>query len=321
MESRDLSGLLESVAPTPRTPLDIGQIERRAHRRRGRRRVTSTVVFVSMVGLLIGLAAHLPSSGGGNTVVAGPPSSRTIPVAFRAGTATTEISLLDGTRLRVSVPEAVGHRLAGMTFADYELHGAVYAGPAPHGWRIDVAVGSIERLVPGGEPIVVPPSSQASAATVDRPGRRLALQFGSWALVASGDSLGDADIDTLLTSVGLAETADGFVEYRGSLPLWTVDDALARLGGTQTAVSVFIGGPGCGLTTSPRRTAGGLDAYRVTPPRELPGSWTMLCDPVNQLRIDLHASRPLTDEEIDRVRIHVVSLGPTLAALQRGEHP
>lgn len=321
MESGELSDLLESVAPTPRTPLDIGQIERRAHRRRGRRRVTSTAVFVSMVGLLIGLATHLLSSGERNTVVAGPPSSRTIPVAFHAGSATTEISLLDGTRLRLSMPEAVGRRVAGMTFADFELHGSVYVGPAPHGWRIDVVVGSIERLVPGGEPIVVPPSSRASAATVDRPGRRLALQFGSWALVASGDSLSDADIDTLLAGVVLAETGDGFLEYRGSLPLWTVDDADARLGGSQAAVSVFLGGGGCELTAFPRRTAGGLDSYRSYPPDERPGSSTMLCDRVNQLRIILRASRPLTDEEIDRVRIDVVSLGSTLAALQRGEHP
>lgn len=321
MESRDLGELLQSAAPTPKTALDMGQIERRAHRRRGRRRVISTVVFLSTVGLVVGVATRLPSSEDRNTVFAGPPSPRTIPVQFRAGIATTEMSLLDGTRLRLSMPEAVGSRVAGMTFADMELHGSVYAGPAPHGWRIDVAVASIERLVPGGEPIVVPPSSRASAAVVDRPGRRLAVQFGSWALVASGDSLADADIDTLLTGVALVENPDGFVEYRGSLPLWPVDDADARLGGTQTAVSVFLGRSGCELTVSPRLTAGGLDSYRLDPPDQRSSGSTLLCDRVNQLRIILDASRPLTDDEIDQVRIKVMSLGPTLAALQRGEHP
>jgi len=207
-----------------------------------------------------------------------------------------ELRLLDGTRLRWTLPDALGRAMAGMTFADLVLNASVCAGPAPRGWRIDVAVGSVDSPVPGGEPIMAPPSSRISAAIVDRPNRRLALQFGPWALVASGDSLTDADIATLLAGVALAATPDGFVEYRGSLPLWTIDDAFARLGGTQASLSVFLGDD-CSLTELPRLTAGGLDSYRSVNPDGPPGS-AVLCDRVNQLRIGVHTSRPLTDEEI-----------------------
>ncbi|MDQ6910690.1 MAG: hypothetical protein M3Z84_07920, partial [Actinomycetota bacterium] len=198
MASPDVSELLESVAPTPRTALDIGHIECRVRHRRRNRRVVSTIACVSVVALFVGLVVTLPNSGEPKTVVAGPPASRPFPVEFGAGAATTEIRLLDGTRLRLTVPEAVGNGLAGATFANFELHGSVYAGPAPRGWAIDVVVGSIHNLVPGGEPIVVRSSSRFSAGLVDRPGHRLGLQFGAWALVASGDSLTDADIDVLV---------------------------------------------------------------------------------------------------------------------------
>lgn len=317
---RDLTGLLESAAPTPRIGLDIGGIRRRAHRRRGRRRVVLGIASVLVVGLFVGLVAQVVGRRDPHTVIAGPPSSRRIPLDFGAGTATTEIGLLDGTRLRLSLPEAVGRGLAGMTFADLEYHGSIYAGPAPHGWRIDVAVGSMEKLVPGGEPLVVPPSARAGAGTVDRPGHRLGLQFGSWALVASGDSLTDADLGTLLAGVALAETPDGFLEYRGSLRLWLVDGADARLGGSQTAVSVFLSNL-CPPRVAPRPTAGGLESYPTDNPDGSPGADAELCDRANPLTIRLHTSRPLTDGEIDRVRVQVVSVGSTLAALRRGEHP
>lgn len=321
MAANEVRELLESAAPTPTAPLDMGHIERRAHHRRRRRHMTVSVASLLVVGLLVGLAAQIPDSRGRHTVVAGPSASRKVPVQLRAGTATAQIRLLDGTQLRLTLPQAVGRDLAGMTFADLELHGSVYAGPAPHGWRIDVAVGSIEKLVPAGEPLVVPPSSAASAATVDRPSDRLALQFGSWALVASGDSLTDADLDVLLTGIALAETPDGFVEYRGSLPLWPVDDADARLAGTRTAISVFLGGGGCSSTVFPRLTAGGLESYRWQNPDDFPGGTTELCDRLNGLRVRLHTSALVSDGEIDRVRVEVVAVGSTLAALRRGEHP
>lgn len=325
MASGDLSELLETVAPRPTTALDIGRIERRAHRRRHRRRITSAVVCVSVVGSLVALATHVPNAGDQKTVVAGPASSRTIPVDFRAGTATTQVGLLDGTRLRLSLPEVVGKDLATMTFGNVELHGSVQADPGgpdrpPRGWRIDVAVGAIDELVPGGESIVPPSSPGATAATVDRPGRRLALQFGAWTVVASGETMTDADIQTLLRGVAVAGTPDGFVVYRGNLPLWTIDSPDLSFSGAQTAVSVLSGG--CQQPDSfPQQTAGGLESYTRDIPGEPPGGTTELCDRANGLRIVLRTSRRLTDEETDRVRVRVLSLGPTLAALQRGEHP
>jgi len=203
----DLSDLLESVAPTPRRALDIGHIERGAHRRRRRRRIGTTVVSVGVLGLFVGIAITLPDLRERRTVVAGPASARTIPVELRAGVATVGISLVDGTRLRVGLPAAAGGDLVGLTFADVDLHGSVYAGPAGRAWRVDIAIGSIENLVQGGEPIGAPTTSPASAATVDRNGHRLGLQFGPWALVASGDAFTDADIDALLTGVALALAA------------------------------------------------------------------------------------------------------------------
>jgi len=102
--------------------------------------------------------------------------------------------------------------------------------------------------------------------------------------------------------------------------LWSVDDADARVRGQRTTVSVFVG-DGCPLDALPRLTAGGLDSYRMGKAVPPPGSDTLLCDRANRLRILLHTARRLTDGEIDRVRIDVVSPGTTLAALQRGEHP
>lgn len=324
MASRDLNELLRRAAPTPGTTLDIGDIERRALGRRRRRGVTSTVAGVLVVVVFTGLITLLPGWRERTTVVAGPPP-RTIPIEFRSDTATTEIGLLDGTRLRWTLPEVVGRGLAGATFASLDWHGSVYADRGgsdrpPLGWRIDVTLGSIDKLVPRGDPLAVPPASGASAATVDHPGRRLALQFGSWALVASGDSLTDADISTLLTGVDLAETPDGFVEYRGSLPLWTIDDADARLNGPVTSVSLFLG-DSCSQVEVPRVTASGLDSYRSAYLDAPLGNSVQLCDRNNRLRLDLRTSRPVTDEEVDRVRIEVVKLGATLAARQRGEWP
>lgn len=108
---------------------------------------------VLLVGPLIGLTLHISDSQGPETVIAGPASPRNLPVEFDADTATVEIGLLDGTRLRVTVPDESARVLANMTFADLEWHGALSAErgqPPPKAWRIDVARGSVDSLIPGG---------------------------------------------------------------------------------------------------------------------------------------------------------------------------
>lgn len=120
--------------------------------------------------------------------------------------------------------------------------GSLYADWATGwGWRIDVTVNSIESLIPTGDPLRVRRSSGASAATVDRQGRRLGMQFGPWAAVVSGDSLTQADIDALLARVTFTESVDSFLAYRGSLPLWTIDDSSTSVTGADMRVAVFMG--------------------------------------------------------------------------------
>lgn len=324
MAANEVKELLESAAPTPRAPLDIEQIERRAHRRQRHRRMTVSIGSLLVIGSLIALAGQISDSRGRDTVAAGPASSRRIPIELGERTATVQVRLLDGTQVRLTLPAAVGRDLVGMTLADLELHGSLYADPAarpPRGWAIDVAVGSVERLIPGGEPLEMPSLSPASAATIDRetpPGHRLGLQFGSWTLVVRGDSITDADINALLTGVALAESPDGFVEYRGPFPLWLADAPEARLGGSQVGVSVFLY-DSCPEGSFMRPTPNGLESYRVENAYG-PGGLVELCDRVNRLRIRLDTPRPLTDQEIDAVRVKVLSIGQTLAAVQRGEH-
>jgi hypothetical protein len=322
MAHPDLTELLQGAAPRPRRPLDVLETERRARRRTRRRHGGVILACVVVVASLVGLAGRLPDSA--KTLVAGPASSRRLPIESAGGRATVQVHMLDGTRLRLVMPDAVGRGLAGMTLADMELHGSLIADPGgpdrpPRGWRIDVAVGSVDRLLPGAVPLAVPASSRASAAVLDRPGRRLGLQFGPWAMVVSGESLTDADAADLLAGVALVETPDGFVEYRGPFSLWLIDDADVRLGRGQGVVSLFLD-DACPVTATPRQTAGGLDSYRTVHSGG-PGEGVELCDRVDRLRVDLHAERPLSDRELDGVRIDVLSVGSTLAAIQRGEHP
>lgn len=318
MPARDIAELLEGAAPTPATTLDVDAIEKRVYRRLRHRHHMFAVASLLVVGAVIGFAVLVPGRRADHTVILGAQSSRLFPTEFGTDTATMTIALLDGTRLRLTLPPAMGRPFTGLTFAALELHGSVYAEPgSQHGWRIDVAVGSIEKLVAGGERLPVPPSSQASAARADRPGHRLGLQFGAWAAVVSGDTLTDADINVLLGGVALAEAPDGFVEYRGSLPLWVVDDPDASLNGRNAAVSTFLREcSGRGVRTTPT----GLVLEAVQAPNGS-GSLTVLCDPVRRIEIWLRRATPLTDKEMDQVRIEVLSVGPTLDAVQRGQHP
>ena len=320
MATDEVRELLESAAPTPTSPLVIGHIERRVHQRRRRRRMAVSVASLMAIGLLVPLAVRIPHSRGHDTVIAGSASSGQIVVQFSGSSATTEIHLLDGTRLRLALPQSVGRALVGVPYADVQLHGALYADPAARshrGWVVDVSIGSVATLVPGGDPLVLPPTSRASAAVVDRAGHRLGLQFGRWTLLVTGDSLTDADVDTLLTGVALVETPDGFVEYRGSLALGVVDAPDARLARGQVGISVFLG-DSCPIGNVMRTTRNGLESYRNA---DVSGGVVELCDRVNRLRIVLDTSHPLSDHEIDAVRVTMLSIGQTLAGLQRGEHP
>lgn len=153
MGAPEVAELLKSAAPTPMTTLDIDAIRSRANRRRRRRRrhgaVGTGLLLVGAVAL--GLTGLLSASPGRQTVIAGPPSSRAIPIRVGAGTATMDIGLLDGTRLRLTLPEAMGDAFSGVTFSDLGLHGSVYAGLGSQpGWRIDVTLGTIDTLVVGG---------------------------------------------------------------------------------------------------------------------------------------------------------------------------
>ncbi len=317
MAAPDLGELLEGAAPSPTTALDIASIGRRAHRRRHRRRGARATASVLVVGLLIGVVALLSGPGQRHTVVAGPPSERAIPLVVGPDATALPVDLLDGTRLNLVLPESVARGLTGITFADLALHGSVYAEPGiQRGWAIDVVDGPIDKVVPGGKPHSVPATSKASVAKVDRSGHRLGLQFGSWTLVASGDAFTSGDIDRLLAGLALIETPDGFVEYRGSLPLWVVDSPDAVLTGRDVAVSVFL--RECSYPAG-QSTAAGLSFERIA--RSSDSSETELCDRSKRIEISLHSATPLTDQELDQVRIDLSSVGPTLAAVQAGQHP
>lgn len=316
MAARDLDELLECAAPIPTAALDVAAVGCRARGRR-RRRQGALATASLLVVLLIGVVALLSGPGRRHTVVAGPPSARAIPLVVGPDVTALPIDLLDGTRINLGLPEPFAQGLTGVTFANLALHGSLYAPAGGNrGWRIDVVAGSIDTLVPGGEPLSVPSGSGASAAIVDRPGHRLGLQFGSWALVASGDTLTPADIKDRLAGVALTETPDGFVEYRGSLPLWIVDSPDAALTGRSLDVSVFL--RDCS-SQSPQSLASGLTFERVAAPDG--SSVTVLCDPSRRIEVQLRGAMPMTDEELYQVRIDLAFVGPTLAAIQAGRHP
>ncbi len=109
---------------------------------------------------------------------------------------------------------------------------------------------------------------------------------------------------------------DGFVEYRGALPLWVVDRPDAALTGTSLDVSVFL--RDCSYH-SPQPLASGSTFERATASDG--SSVTVLCDPSRRIEIQLRGAAPLTDDELSQVRIDLPFVGPTLAAVQAGRHP
>jgi len=321
MSAPDIAELLDRAAPSPATTLDMAAIEGRGRRRRRRRRIGLAGALLA-VGLIIGTVAVLPGTRADDTVVAGRGPGQRIPVEAGAGRTTVDVDLLDGTRLRVTMPNVVGGALKGATMHDLALAGSVSVDPTRgRAWRIEVSIGSVADLIPDGEPLPVATSS-ASAALVDRPGHRLGLQFGAWAFVASGDSLTEPEITTLLDSITFAETPEGFVEYRGTLPLWVVDspDATITRGGVSLSLTLPKGpGGGC-LPQMAARTASGYAFERIDK-LSRSGPEIRLCAPANGIDVGISTPRPLTDEEVDQVALEVVSVGSTLAAIQRGQHP
>lgn len=171
----------------------------------------------------------------------------------------------------------------------------------------------VRNVEPAGERLQVPASSAATAARVDRSDHRLALQMGSWAVMASGDSLTDADVDLLLEGIDLDETSDGFVEYRGSLLLWVVDSPDIRLHGDDASLSEFL--RPCSTSTADTKPTG-LTVSRVNDPNR--GSHlTALCDVKNHIEIWLETPTPLEDEEVEGVDVQVLAVGSTLSAIQQ----
>lgn len=313
MVRRDLTELIESAAPAPRAALDVGDIVWRAHRLRRRRRAIAAGASVAAAAFVVALATQvLPDRHERELVAAGPASPRPIPLEFGSGTVTARLALLDGTEIALTLPDPVGSGIRAATVADVELHGSVYAD-AGRGWRVDVSVGSVEKMLPDAERLPVPPTTTATGAVVDRPGSRLGLQFGPWALVASGDSLSDADINTLVEGVALAETAEGFVEYRGSLRLWVVDSPDLVVRGQGGAVSVFLRQCTAPLPTSP--TAAGLDIARLDDPRR-GTSLTLLCDRAQRIEVGIDAAKHLSGGDADQVDVEVIRTGSTLSAVQ-----
>jgi len=96
-----------------------------------------------------------------------------------------------------------------------------------------------------------------------------------------------------------------------------VDAPDVRLGRDYVGISVFLGDT-CPAGDVTHTTPDGLESYRNA---YVSGGHVELCDRVNRLRIALDTSRPLTDQELDAVGVTVLSIGHTLAAIQRGEHP
>jgi hypothetical protein len=272
-------------------------------RRRGRRRGWFATALLLLMVSLTGRTALRSDPAGPRTLRAHPsPSTRTL-----------EVGLLDGTRLSITVPESVGAAFAGVTPRDFERHGSVYVEPgSERGWRLDVTFDSIGSLMVGAQPLSVPPSSTVSAALLDRATRRLGFQFGSWAVIASGDTLTDADIDLLLTGMAFVGTPDGFGEYRGSLPLSIVDGPVATLSANGVELSALV--RDCRPLGKP--TKPGMTVEDAGSPGT--GTVTSLCDPVNRIAIQLRTAASLSGEDVDGVKVEVLSAGSFLAAVRPG---
>lgn len=321
MEDHEMSDLLERAAPTPAMPLDVGAIERRAHRLRRPRTGMATVGLVA-VGVTVAVVALLTRSSEPEDVIAGEASQPGLPrVEHEGDRVTIEIGFLDGTRLDLTIPEKVGADIG-----EVQLAGSVYAERiGGRGWPIYVVPGSVDELGAGGEPVSLPDSSPAAAARLDREERRLWLQFGSWVALISLELDDHAEVEFLVDGIELAETTDGFIEYRGSLPLWVVDSPNAHLRGGDLGSGILGGGPvsvffrECSEPSSETSPAG----LTFTPSEFHPARGTyvaVLCDVASRIEIWLDTAEPLSHEEIAQVDVALLTVGSTLSAVQDGRH-
>lgn len=237
-----------------------------------------------------------------------------------ADTASAELGFLDGTRLRLRLPQDLDVEASAREWA-----GSIYAAPSiaqvtgsTRGWRLDVLNGTLDQLMPR-DPILEAPSSSspASAVRVNHSQRRLGLQFGAHVAVVSGDALTESDIGLLLSGINLVETADGSAEYRGSLALWVADAPDVIVRGDNGLVSVFF--RDCS-TTSSQRTPAGLTLTRIFD-QDRGSNLAVLCDVNSRVEIWLDTPAPVPDEDLARVDVQVLTVGVTLRAVQQGNHP
>lgn len=275
-ELPELSELPERAAPAASGGAPVELIARRADQRDRRRAAVAAAVVVVAASIGAALAASRTTSDR-RDVIPGP-----------SGEAVA-VGLLDGTRLGLRLPDRLG-----LDGADIELSGSVYADRGhERGWRLHVTRVTAEAR------------STARA-------NELAITFGSWLAVVSGDSLAADDVEELRDGVELVETEDGFVEYRGSLLYWVVDSPAARLEGTDAAVSVFL--RSCSKPAG-ATTANGLSVERVEDPSRR-RSLVVVCDAVNQVEVWIESTPALTDDEVVDLGIEVRAAGATLAAIQ-----
>ena len=288
----------------------VEHIVTRARRSTVRRREAVGVATAVLAVGIATIASSLPPPPGGE-VVDRPQDLQPV--------GTLEQGLLDGTRLRLTLPE---HLTPGRS--QPELTGSLYAAgsldqvtPETTGWRIDVAEATLDEVVPGGEPIDVPDGSAVDAAHVDHADRRLGLQFGSWVAMLSGDRLTDADIDRLIDEVVINGTSDGSPIYEGTLPLWVLDGPEVRLSGDDTSISVFM--RSCSKPSG-STTATGLTVSRIDDPAR-GHHLTVLCNLDEHLELWLETDTRPDDDTLATIGIEVLTTGTTLDAVQQDEQP
>jgi hypothetical protein len=228
----------------------------------------------------------------------------------------TKLGFLDGTRIRLTLPEGL---VASGNAA--EMSAAVYAatsledvtGSTP-GWRLDVVAGSIDDVTGDGRAVPVPDTSAATGARLDAAATVLGLQFGRFAVIVSGGSLEATDVDLLLAGLAFRGATDGSLVYDGSLPLWVVESPNVRTETPAGVISVFF--RECSKPGG-ERTPTGLEVTRVDDV-ERGSNLAVLCDRKTRLEIWIDTPAPVPDDVLARVDAEVTRLGSLLRALQAG---
>lgn len=234
---------------------------------------------------------------------------------------TIEPVLLDGTRLRLSLPsqivsETQGERwLAGSLYAAGSLEEVDRQTP---GWRLDVRAGDLDQILPDARMLELPADSSAREARLQAADSMLGLQFGRWVAIVSGDILTDEHTALLVDGIELSETPDGDVLYTGRLPLWQVDSPELRLGGDDTAISIFFRGCSDPGTTE---TDSGLAIRHHVEDSNRTGHLTVICSHEVPLEIWLESPHPIDDAVLADVTADVVTAGSVLTGINTGRSP